>query len=119
MSDSYPYLTSSQWKPLLHSGKQKLAVWLTGAAHMGHGWGGGVAVVVTNQGALTPPREQWLARLDVGDGWVKSVAMSMLCVKKPLASQLVAAVVWVLLVRTLWVPHLRAPDTPLHLSYSR
>jgi hypothetical protein len=55
----------------------------------------GVALVVANQGTLTPPREQWLTRLDVGDGssWCQ-VAVSMLCVKKPLASRLVAAVAW-------------------------
>jgi hypothetical protein len=48
----------------LPSGSQGLHIW-------DMEWGGGVvgiAVIVANQGALTPPCEQWLARLDVGDG---------------------------------------------------
>ena len=100
----------------LLSGLQGLCIWDIE-------WGGrvvGIALVVANQGTLTPPREQWLARLDVSDGssWCQ-VAMLMLCVKKPHKSCLVAAAVWVLLVCTLWVPPSWAPNTPLHSSYSR
>ena len=100
----------------LWSGSQGLCIWDIE-------WGGrvvGIALVVANQGTLTPPHEQWLTRLDVSDGssWCQ-VAMLMLCVKKPHESCLVAAAVWVLLVHTLWVPPLQAPNTPLHSSYSR